>query len=171
MLIVYIILERRTAPNDSSLIPSNNTDVSVPSNSAHTMTMSTTSHPSSNPSLFAYRSTLTAGTSVRQRALVDTTTTSLFIATEKLKTNISSSMRPARQPLTGTTTTMSSAYMPSQQLQRNVSQNTKQRIQQDKCNNSKGKITFFSRQKKNLVTIYRNFSVLKFIIQIVVHIM
>ena len=130
------------------LIPSNNTDVSVPSNSVHTMTMSATSHPSSNPSLFAYRSTLTAGTTVRQRALTDTTTTSLFIATEKLKTNMSSSMRPSRQPLTGTTATVSSAYMLSQPLQRNASQSTKSRTQQDKSNSSKGKSIYSSLVKR-----------------------
>ncbi len=139
---LYYFTERRVALYDSPLIPSNNTDVSVPSNSIHTMTMSATSHPSSNPSLFAYRSTLTAGATVRQRALTDTTTTSLFIATEKLKTNMSSAMRPARQPLTGTTTTVSSAYMPTQPLQRNASQNTKPRTQQDRFNNSKGKLIF-----------------------------
>ncbi len=138
--LLFIISERRTAPNDFSVIPSTNTDAIAPSNPVYTMTMSAASHPSSNPSLFAYRSTLTAGTTVRPRTLAETATTSLFITTEKLKSNIAASMRPARQPLTTTTTTtMSSAYMPSQQLQRNTSQNTKPRIQQDKLNNSKGK--------------------------------
>lgn len=135
-----IILERRTTSNDPSLIPTNHIDQSSISNSVQTMAMSTTSHPSSNPSLFAYRSTLTGGSTVRQRALAETSTTSLLITTERLKTNINSSMRPARQPLTTTAmAAMSSVYMPAQQSQRNTSQSTRSRNQQDRLtSNSKG---------------------------------
>jgi len=144
---LFIVLERRTAHHDSSLTaPTHIIDLTIPSNSAPNMAMSTTSHPSSNPSLFAYRSTLTAGSTVRQRALAETNTNSLFITTERLKSNISSAMRPARQPLTAVatatttaaTTTISSASISSQQPQRNTSQSTRPRLQQDKLTNSKG---------------------------------
>jgi hypothetical protein len=135
--LLLVVLECRTVPNDSALISAPNIDQSTPLTSAHTMATSTTSHPSSNPSLFAYRCTITGGNTVRQRALTETNTNSLFITTERLKSNISSSMRPARQPLT-TTATMSSAYMTAQQPQRNTNQNTRPRIQQDKLTNSKG---------------------------------
>jgi hypothetical protein len=124
--------------NDPSLTPSANIDQITPLNSAHTMAMGTTSHPSSNPSLFAYRCTITGGNTVRQRALAETNTNSLFITTERIKSNMSSSMRPARQPLTAATPTISSAYMSSQQTQRNASYSTRSRIQQDKITNFKG---------------------------------
>ncbi len=144
--LLFVVLERRAVPNDSSVTSAANTDIVTSSNLPYTMATSTTSHPSSNPSLFAYRSTLTAGSTVRQRALAETNTNSLFITTERLKSNISSAMRPARQPLTAVatatttaaTTTISSASISSQQPQRNTSQSTRPRLQQDKLTNSKG---------------------------------
>ena len=122
------------------------------------MAMSASSHPSSNPSLFAYRSTITANSTVRQRAIAETTTTSLFITTERLKSNTSSSMRPARQPSTATTAAvataaMSSVYLPCQpapQAQRCIIQNIKPRIQQEKSTNSKGIVTFSRIRSNNI---------------------
>jgi hypothetical protein len=147
------ILERRTAHYDSCVTSTVNTDIAIPTNSTSNMAMSTTSHPSSNPSLFAYRNAVNGGSTIRQRALVETNTNSLLITTERYKSNMSSSMRPARQPLTTTTTTttMPSAYMSSQQSQRNVNQNIRTRIQQDKLTNSKGRNVFpyFFSQSKN----------------------
>jgi hypothetical protein len=143
----FIILERRTAHHDS-LTPSANTDPTVTS-LAHNMAMSTTSQPSSNPSLFVYRSSLTGGsTTVRQRAIAETTSNNLLITTERFKSNISTSMRPARQPLSVTTPIMPSAYIPSQQPQRNVNQNPKTRVQQDKSTNLKGILIILINEKE-----------------------
>ncbi|UJR23275.1 hypothetical protein I4U23_026292 [Adineta vaga] len=122
-------LKRRTT-HDSPVITSGNLDLS-------NMATSTTSHPSSNPSLYAYGSTITSSSSsssVRQRALAETATNSLLITSERFKSQIPSSMRPARQ---SSTTTMPSTYMTSQQLQRNTSQNIRSRNQTDKSMNSK----------------------------------
>ncbi|CAF1325471.1 unnamed protein product [Adineta steineri] len=126
-------LKRHATHYDSPIIASSNTYLPISSGIALRMATSTTSHPSSNSSLFAYGNTITGGSTVRQRALADTTTNSLLITTERFKTNTSSSssMRPARQPA------MSSAYMTSQQLQRNASQTTRPRIQHDKTTISK----------------------------------
>jgi hypothetical protein len=136
---MFTILGRRVVHQELCLTPSANTDTLIPTNSTSNMAMSTTSHPSTNPSLFAYRNSVASGNTIRQRALAETNTNSLLITSERYKSNISSSMRPARQPLTATTTTtMSSAYMSSQQSQRNVNQNIRTRIQQEKLNNSKG---------------------------------
>jgi len=117
------------------LITPSTIELTAHSNSFQTMAMSTTSQPPSNPSLFTYRS---AGiNTIRQRALAENTTNSLLITTERVKSNYSSSMRPSRQPVTST---ISSAYVPSQPVQpRNLSQTTKSRVQQDKSNNTKGK--------------------------------
>ncbi len=135
--LLFVLLERRTASNDSSIISSAITDIGTTSNSTHTMAMSASNHPSSNPSLFAYRNTVTAGSTLRQRPLMETNTNNLLITTERLKSNISSAMRPARQPVTATTT-ISSAYMSSQPPQRYTSQVTRSRTQHDKLTNSKG---------------------------------
>lgn len=133
---MFTILGRRVVHQELCLTPSANTDTLIPTNSTSNMAMSTTSHPSTNPSLFAYRNSVASGNTIRQRALAETNTNSLLITSERYKSNISSSMRPARQPLAATT--MSSAYMSSQQSQRNVNQNIRTRIQQEKLNNSKG---------------------------------
>jgi hypothetical protein len=132
-----LFLERRATHYDSPVTASRNIYLSIPSNSSPGMATSTTSRPSSNPSLFAYGSTVTGGSTVRQRALAETATNSLLITTERLKSNMSSSMRPARQPST-TPTTTSSTYPSSQPPQRNASQNIKSRTQSDKLINSKG---------------------------------
>ncbi|CAF2423860.1 unnamed protein product [Rotaria sp. Silwood2] len=131
--------KRRIAHHDSSSIASTNNYLTISSNLTNSMAMSTTSHTQSNPSLFTYRNTLAGGNTIRQRALAETPTNNLLITTERIKSNISSAMRPTRQPLTttATTTTMASTYTSSQQSQRNVSQNTRSRIQQDKSMNSK----------------------------------
>ncbi|CAF0847881.1 unnamed protein product [Rotaria sp. Silwood1] len=130
--------KRRVAHHDSSSIASTNNYLNISSNSTNSMIMSTTSHTPPNPSLFTYRNTLTGGNTIRQRAFAETPTNNLLITTERIKSNISSSMRPTRQPLTTTvTTTMSSTYISSQQTQRNTSQNTKSRTQQDKSMTSK----------------------------------
>jgi len=126
---LLILLERRATHYDSPVTPSRNIYLSIPSTSSPGMATSATSHPSSNQSLFAYGSTVTGGSTVRQRALAETATNSLLITTERLKSNLSSSMRPARQP----STTPS-----SQPPQRNASQNIKSRTQPDKLINSKG---------------------------------
>lgn len=143
------ILERRTISNDASVNPSCNSDITTVSNLTHSMAMSASSHPSSNPSLFAYRNTITANSTVRQRAIAETTTTSLFITTEKLKSNTSSAMRPARQSSTATTAAvataaMSSVYLPAQTQapQRTIIHNIKPRIPHEKSTNSKGIVTF-----------------------------
>jgi hypothetical protein len=130
---LLILLERRATHYDSPVTPSRNIYLSIPSTSSPGMATSATSHPSSNQSLFAYGSTVTGGSTVRQRALAETATNSLLITTERFKSNISSSMRPARQP-----TTTSSTYPSSQPPQRNASQNIKSRTQPDKLINSKG---------------------------------
>ncbi|CAF3421260.1 unnamed protein product [Rotaria sp. Silwood1] len=130
--------KRRVAHHDSSSIASANNYLNISSNSTNSMIMSTTSHTPPNPSLFTYRNTLTGGNTIRQRAFAETPTNNLLITTERIKSNISSSMRPTRQPLTTTvTTTMSSTYISSQQTQRNTSQNAKSRTQQDKSMTSK----------------------------------
>lgn len=130
--------KRRLTTNESTLVTPSTIELTAPSNSFQTMAMSTTSHPSSssNPTLFAYRS---AGiNTIRQRALAENTTNGLLITTERVKSNYSSSMRPARQPLTAATTTVSSTYVSSQIVQpRNLSQTTKSRVQQDKTTYTK----------------------------------
>lgn len=146
---LFCVLERRIIANDSSVNPSNYSDVNSASSVTHPMAMSASSHPSSNPSLFAYRNTITTNTTVRQRAIAETTTTSLFISTERLKANTSSSMRPARQPSTVTTAAvataaMSSVYLPSQPSpQRTLIQTIKPRIQQEKSIQFKGTVKLF----------------------------
>ncbi|CAF3510862.1 unnamed protein product [Rotaria sordida] len=131
--------KRRLTHHDSSSITSTNNYLNISSNLINSMAMSTTSHTPSNPSLFTYRNTLTGGNTIRQRAFVETPTNNLLITTERIKSNISSAMRPTRQPLTTATatTTMSSTYISSQQSQRNANQNTRSRIQQDKSMNLK----------------------------------
>lgn len=140
---MYAILERRTIANDSSVNPSNYSDVNSATSVTYSMAMSASSHPSSNPSLFAYRNTITANPTVRQRPIAETTTTSLFIATDRLKSNTSSSMRPARQSSTVTaavaTAAMTSVYLPSHPMpQRTFIQTVKPRVQQEKSIHFKG---------------------------------
>lgn len=96
------------------------------------MATSTSTQPQANSSVFTYRSAAAGGNSVRQRALAETTSNSLLISAERFKTNISTSIRQTRQPIT-TTTTLPSAYISSQQTQRN----TKSRNQQEKIVNSR----------------------------------
>jgi hypothetical protein len=96
-----------------------------------------TPHPPSNSSLFTYRSGAIGGTgggpTLRQRQITEATTSnSLLITAERLKSNMTSSMRPARQP----PTTMPSSFFSSQQ--RNVSQTSRARMHQDKIANSRG---------------------------------
>ncbi len=97
------------------------------------MTTSTSSQLQTNSSVFTYRSAAAGGNPVRQRAIAETTSSSLLISADRFKSNISTSIRQARQPLT-TTTTVSSTYISSQQPQRN----TKSRVQQEKITNSRG---------------------------------
>jgi len=99
------------------------------------MATSTTSQLQTNSSVFTYRSAAAGGNPVRQRAIAETTSNSLLISAERFKSNISTSIRQTRQPLTTTTTpTVSSTYISSQQPQRN----TKSRVQQEKIPSSRG---------------------------------
>ncbi len=133
MFIIIIIIEHRIAHHDSPINIPSPIDISIPSNQ---MTTSTSSHPQTNSSVFTYRSAAAGGNTVRQRAIAETTSNSLLISAERFKTNMSTSIRQPRQPLPATTTTLSSAYISSQQIQRN----TKLRVQQEKITNSRGKI-------------------------------
>ncbi|CAF3591187.1 unnamed protein product [Rotaria sordida] len=129
--------KRRIVNHDSSVIVPSTTDVPVSSTSTNQMAMSTSGHPQTNSSVFSYRSGAAAGgNTIRQRTIAETTSNSLLIATERFKSNISSSMRTTRQ-LLPTTTTLSSTYTSSQQTQRNNNQNIKSRIQQEKFMNSR----------------------------------
>jgi len=124
------IIEHRIVHHDSSIIVPSIVDISIPTNQ---MTTSTSSQPQTNSSVFTYRSAAAGGNPVRQRAIAETTSSSLLISADRFKSNISTSIRQARQPLT-TTTTVSSTYISSQQPQRN----TKSRLQQEKITNSRG---------------------------------
>jgi hypothetical protein len=124
------IIEHRIAHHDSSIIVPSIVDISIPTNQ---MTTSTSSQLQTNSSVFTYRSAAAGGNPVRQRAIAETTSSSLLISADRFKSNISTSIRQARQPLT-TTTTVSSTYISSQQPQRN----TKSRVQQEKITNSRG---------------------------------
>jgi hypothetical protein len=97
------------------------------------MATSTSTHPTSNSAVFTYRSAAAGGNHVRQRAIAETTSNSLLISAERFKSNIPSSIRQTRQPLTTTTTTLPSTYISSQQTQRNI----KSRIQQEKIPNTR----------------------------------
>jgi hypothetical protein len=124
------IIEHRIVHHDSSIIVPSIVDISIPTNQ---MTTSTSSQLQTNSSVFTYRSAAAGGNPVRQRAIAETTSSSLLISADRFKSNISTSIRQARQPLT-TTTTVSSTYISSQQPQRN----TKSRVQQEKITNSRG---------------------------------
>lgn len=128
--------ERRATLHEPSVARPRSTDLSTCSNATSTMAASTTSHPSSNASLFAYGNAAPANSTVRQRPYAEpATTNSLLLTSERLKASTPSSMRPARQT---STTTMPSAYMTSQQLQRHASQPNRSRQQQDKSSNARG---------------------------------
>ncbi|CAF2120497.1 unnamed protein product [Rotaria magnacalcarata] len=137
--------KRRLANNDSTSSVLINNHLHLVSNSTHSMATSTSSHSPSNPSLFTYRNSIVGGNTIRQRAFAETPTNNILITTERSKPNISSPMRPTRQPLSTATPSTSSTYLSSQstppqqqqQQQRNTSQNAKTRSQQDKPTNSK----------------------------------
>ncbi|CAF3144071.1 unnamed protein product [Rotaria socialis] len=137
--------KRRIANNDSASNASINNHLNLASNSTHSMATSASSHSPSNPSLFTYRNSIVGGNTIRQRAFAETPTNNILITTERLKPNISSSMRPTRQPLATAAPNTSATYLSSQstspqqqqQQQRNTSQNAKSRSQQDKPTNFK----------------------------------
>jgi len=128
------IIEHRIVHHDSSIIVPSIVDISIPINSTNQMATSTSSQLQTNSSVFTYRSVAAGGNPVRQRAIAETTSNSLLISAERFKSNISTSIRQTRQPLTTTTPTVSSAYISSQQTQRN----TKSRVQQEKIPSSRG---------------------------------
>ncbi len=131
---MFIIIERRIAHHDPSIIVPSTVDIPIISNSTNQMATSTSTHPQTNSSVFTYRSAAAGGNTVRQRAIAETASNNLLITTERLKSNISSTVRSTRQPLQ-TTNTLPSAYIPSQ---RNINQNSKSRGQQEKSTNSRG---------------------------------
>jgi len=129
------IIEHRIVHHDSSIIVPSIVDISIPTNSTNQMATSTSSQVQTNSSVFTYRSGAAGGNPVRQRAIAETTSNSLLISAERFKSNISTSIRQTRQPLTTITTpTVSSTYISSQQTQRN----TKSRVQQEKIPSSRG---------------------------------
>jgi hypothetical protein len=137
-LFIFIV-EHRIVQHDSSIITPTTIDIPLVSNSTNQMATSTSTQPQTNSAVFTYRSAAAGGNTVRQRAIAETTSNNLLIATERLKSNMSSSVRSTRQPLTATNT-LSSTYTSSQQPQKNITQNTKTRTQQDKSTNSRGSI-------------------------------
>ncbi|CAF2512179.1 unnamed protein product [Rotaria sp. Silwood2] len=144
--------KRRIANHDSSVIVSSTSDIPADSSPTNQMAMSTSGHPQTNSSVFSYRSAAAGGNTIRQRTIAETTSNSLLLTTDRLKSNMSSSIRPTRQ-LLPTTTTLSSTYISSQQMQRNNNQNIKSRIHQEKLLNSRGSLQskFF---KNNFINLF-----------------
>ncbi len=133
LLFISIIIEHRIAHHDFPIIIPSTVDISLSTNQ---MATSTSSHPQTTSSVFTYRSAAAGGNTVRQRAIAETTSNSLLISAERFKSNMSTTIRQTRQPIT-TTTTLSSTYISSQPSQRNI----KSRIQQEKITNSRGIIS------------------------------
>ncbi len=132
-MFISIIIEQRIAHHDFPIIIPSTVDISLSTNQ---MATSTSSHPQTTSSVFTYRSAAAGGNTVRQRAIAETTSNSLLISAERFKSNMSTTIRQTRQPIT-TTATLSSTYISSQPSQRNI----KSRIQQEKINNSRGIIS------------------------------
>lgn len=143
-VVCWLFTERRIVQHDSSLIAPSPGDPTTAGSSTNQMSTSTSNHPQSNSSLFTYRSTPAAATAAggninRPRAMPDpTTTNSLLISTDKLKSNMPSSLRSTRQPVV-TTTNTTSALMSSQQMQRSTYTNGRSRGQLEKVTPSRGK--------------------------------
>lgn len=136
---MFIIVERRIVHHDAPVTVSSTVDTTVGSNPTNQMVMSTSGHAPANSTVFTYRSAAAGGTTIRQRAIAETTPSSLLITTERLKANMTSSVRSTRQ-LLPPPTTVATTYMSSQQTQRNNNQNVKSRAQQEKMINSRGSI-------------------------------
>lgn len=74
----------------------------------------------------------------RQRTMMDASSNGLLFTTERVKSNISLTVRPGRPSLTTTSTTMSSAYYSSQQSQRQHLNQAKSRLEKDRIATSRG---------------------------------
>ncbi|CAF0837205.1 unnamed protein product [Adineta steineri] len=121
--------KRRIVHHDSPIIVPPTGDISIPSNQ---MTMSTSSHLQANSSVFTYRSTAANGNTLRQRTIVEPpSSNSLLITAERFKSNLSSTIRPTKQQ------SMATAYVSSQQTNRNLHQNARSRIHLEKLTHSR----------------------------------
>ena len=134
-----LVLGRRIVHHDASLTTTSHLDLDGPTTSSPNVAMSTASHSVVNPSLSAYRTTLaSSGSTNRQRAATDSSSNGLLFSTERIKSNISLSVRPLRPSLTATGSSMSSAYLPSPQTQRHAPHQIRSRLQHDRLAANRG---------------------------------
>ena len=126
--------------NGSSVTVPSTTDTAGTSNSTSqtTMNSTTTTYPQTNSAIFTYRSAALGGNAIRQRTIAETIQNNSLISTDRLKSNVSSSIRPTRQSMP--TATLPSAFVSPPLIQRNNNQNTKLRVQQERLMNSRGTI-------------------------------
>jgi hypothetical protein len=127
---IFIIIERRVVHHDSPITESSSTaDIPVVPDQ---MATSTSSHLQPNPSVFTYRTAAPSGNPIRHRVIAEAPSNTLLLSAERYKSNISSSLRQTRHQ------SITTAYIPPQQTQRNTNQNTKSRVQLEKLTHSRG---------------------------------
>ena len=135
------VLGRRLAStHDASLTTTSQIDLGSAANSSPNVIMSTTSHSMVNPSLSAYRNTIpSGGSNNRQRTATESSSNGLLFTTERVKSNVSLSVRPLRPSLTAAATPLPSAYISSQQTQRHTHHHQiKSRLQNDRLALNRG---------------------------------
>ena len=123
-----LIVESRASNHEPPVIVQPNND---PSSIVHT-TMHANSHPASYLSLATYQNALSSVGNARQRTRTDFSANGLFIAPDRLKSNIALSIRPTRAPFTE----LPSIVLASQTAQRSTNPNARSRPQQTKSNNN-----------------------------------
>lgn len=138
--IPFTVLGRRLASNhDASLTTTTQIDLGSATNSSPNVIMTTTSHSMVNPSVSAYRNTIpSGGSNNRQRTATESSSNGLLFTTERVKSNVSLSVRPLRPSLTAAATPLPSAYISSQQTQRHAHHQIKSRLQNDRLALNRG---------------------------------
>ena len=126
---------RRAIQHEIPSTPLTQTDLSVVSNNSY--------QQAQNPSMTTYANVLQIANGNRTRIMAEPSTNSLLFANDKVKSNVPLSIRPSRVNLTAATNNLTSAYLSSQQIQRNPPNIVKSRPQLERIVTNRGEILRF----------------------------